>query len=72
MNSAMNLWPSKNQDDACDSVELPSKSAAEAFLKNYPTYGVAYQISQGGFAVAMKQCVDCRLSGGTNQKPVFW
>jgi hypothetical protein len=72
MNSAMNLWPSKNPDDACESVELPSKTAAENFLKNYPTYTVAYLITQGGFGVAMKQCVDCRFNGGTTQKPIFW
>ena len=72
MNSAMNLWPNKNPDDICDAVEVPSQAAAESFLKTNPTYAVAYLITQGGFGLAMKQCVDCRLSGGTNVKPVFW
>lgn len=72
MNSAMNLWPTKNPDDICDAVEVPTQAAAETFLKNYPLYTVAYIITQGGWGLAMKPCVDCRLSGGTNIQPSFW
>jgi len=72
MNSAMNLWPTKNQDDICEAYEFPTAFAAEAFLKNYPSYNVAYLITGGGFGVAMKTCIDCRFSGGTVVKPSFW
>ncbi len=72
MNSAMNLWPTKNPDDVCDAYEFPSATAAEAFLKNYPAYNVAYLITAGGFGVAMKICIDCRFSGGTVVKPSYW
>lgn len=71
MNSAMNLWPTKNPDDACESVEL-RPAQAETFLKNYPTYTVAYVVTGGGYGLAMKPCVDCRINGGTNIKPSFW
>ncbi len=72
MNSSMNLWPSQNPDDICEPVEVPSAAAAETFLKNYPSYAVAYIITQGGYGLAMKPCVDCRFSGGTIVKPSFW
>lgn len=36
------------------------------------SYAPWYFISGGPLMVAKKECLDCRLSGGTNQKPSFW
>ncbi|MDE3247097.1 MAG: DUF4249 domain-containing protein [Bacteroidota bacterium] len=36
------------------------------------SYAPWYFISGGPLMVAKKVCLDCRLSGGTNQKPSFW
>lgn len=72
MNSAVNLWPSKNPDAACAASELP-KFQAERFLSQNPSYLPAYFVTAGGgYGVALRQCVDCRLSGGNNVQPDFW
>lgn len=51
-----------------------SQDANDPFLWNFPdtTYEPWYFISPSGIMIAKKQCVDCRLQGGTNQKPAFW
>lgn len=36
------------------------------------SYGPWYFVSGGPLMIAKKVCLDCRLSGGTNQKPSFW
>jgi hypothetical protein len=72
MNSAVNLWPSRNQLEACDAFEFP-KFQAERFLSQNQNYLPAYFVTAGGgYGVAIKQCVDCRLGGGVNIKPDFW
>jgi hypothetical protein len=72
MNSEVNLWPTKNDAAACDAFEF-GKFQAERFLSQNPIYMPAYFITAGGgFGVALRQCVDCRLTGGTNIKPDFW
>ena len=72
LNSEVNLWPSKNDAAACDAFEF-GKFQAERFLSQNPIYLPAYFITAGGgFGVALRQCVDCRLTGGTNIKPDFW
>jgi Domain of unknown function (DUF4249) len=72
MNSEVNLWPSRNESAACDAFEF-SKFQAERFLSQNPIYLPAYFITAGGgFGVALRQCVDCRLTGGVNIKPDFW
>lgn len=72
MNSAVNLWPTRNELEACDAYEFP-KFQAERFLTQNQNYLPAYYVTAGGgYGVAIKQCVDCRLGGGVNVKPVFW
>ena len=72
MNSEVNLWPTKNDAAACDAFEF-GRFQAERFLSQNPIYMPAYFITAGGgFGVALRQCVDCRLTGGTNVKPDFW
>ncbi len=36
------------------------------------TYVPLYFITGGGMAVVKKQCTNCMLYGGTNQKPAYW
>ena len=72
MNSEVNLWPSRNEAASCDAFEF-GKFQAERFLSQNPIYLPAYFITAGGgFGVALRQCVDCRLTGGVNIKPDFW
>jgi len=72
LHSALDGWPNRNQALSCDAFEF-SKTQAENFLRNNPSYLPAYFITAGGgFGVAPKGCVDCRLMGGSNLKPLFW
>jgi hypothetical protein len=71
-NSEVSLWPYRNESTSCPAIEK-SKSQAEIFLSNNPDYLPAYYVTAGGnYGVAERKCVDCRYSGGTNVKPVFW
>ena len=72
LHSALTGWPFRDESQSCTAIES-SRAQAEAFLKNNPSYLPAYFITAGGgFGVAPKTCVDCRLAGGTNVKPSFW
>lgn len=72
LNSALDGWPNRNEVLSCDAFEF-SKTQAENFLRNNATYLPAYFITAGGgFGVAPRGCVDCRLLGGTTVKPSFW
>ena len=72
MNSAVNLWPTRNEDNPCDAFEFP-RFMAERFLSQNPNYLPAYFVTAGGgFGVAIRQCVDCRITGGVTTKPSFW
>jgi hypothetical protein len=56
--------------DACDVTIISPLQAAE-----YLSDGVrlpAYYVTGGGLAIARAICVDCRLQGGTTQKPPYW
>jgi hypothetical protein len=43
-------------------------------LYDYPdtTYGPYYFQGSTALILSPRRCIDCRLSGGTNQKPSFW
>jgi hypothetical protein len=72
LHSALDGWPNRNEILSCDAFEF-SKTQAENFLRNNPNYLPAYFITAGGgFGVAPKGCIDCRLLGGTTVKPHFW
>ena len=72
LHSALTGWPFRDESQGCSAIES-SRAQAEAFLRNNPSYLPAYFITAGGgFGVAPKTCVDCRLAGGTNVKPSFW
>lgn len=72
-NASLAGWPFRDETLNCSSVEKGSQSSAEAYLLQYPDYQPAYYImGSGGFGLAPKICVDCRLTGGTTQKPIYW
>lgn len=57
----------------CDVKEIP-KGFPDPLVYTYPdpTYAPYYFVTGGGLFIAKKECVDCRLQGGVNQKPIFW
>jgi hypothetical protein len=52
-------------------VLVVDPSIAPSYLLN-PENVAAYYVSGGGVAITTKPCIDCRLQGGTVQKPSFW
>jgi hypothetical protein len=72
LHSALTGWPYRDESLGCTATER-SRSQSEEFLRNNPGFLPAYFVTAGGgFGVARKECVDCRLGGGTNEKPAFW
>lgn len=72
LHSALNLWPIRNEEQGCEAFEYP-RFFAERFLRQNTNYLPAYFVTAGGgFGVAPKSCVDCRLTGGNTVKPDFW
>ena len=72
-NAALPGWPFRDETLNCTPVERSSQASAEAYLLKYPDYLPAYYImGSGGFGLAPKICVDCRLTGGSLQKPAYW
>jgi hypothetical protein len=72
-NAALPGWPFRDETLNCTPVEKSSQASAEAYLLKYPDYLPAYYImGSGGFGLAPKICVDCRLTGGSLQKPTYW
>lgn len=72
-NAALPGWPFRDEKLNCTPVERSSQASAEAYLLKYPDYLPAYYImGSGGFGLAPKICVDCRLTGGSLQKPAYW
>jgi hypothetical protein len=71
-NSELTLWPRTDPDQSCPEVIYSTRSQAEDFLRNNPSFLPAVIQTTGGLSVAPRICVDCRLLGGTTQKPIFW
>lgn len=72
LNSALPAWPYRNETLGCTPKEGP-KFLMEDFLSTHPDFLPAYYITAGGgYGVAPKVCVDCRLQGGDIIKPSFW
>jgi hypothetical protein len=64
-------WPKEDQSLFCTEKKGLIDEMIVAMTQD-TTYGPAYFITGGGLAIAKKPCVDCRLKGGVNKKPVFW
>ena len=72
MNSDLNLWPSRNENQSCQANEMP-RFMAERFLSQNRGFLPAYLVTAGGgFGIAPSGCVDCRFNGGVNVQPSFW
>lgn len=57
--------------DFCKEFFIRPEQAAD--LLTDPGYmGAYYRMSDGALAVAPAKCVDCRLSGGTTERPSYW
>lgn len=66
-------WKSPEPSHFCQEGGI-SQNPSDPFLWNYPDTSFApwYFLSPSGIMIAKKECLDCRLKGGTNQKPSFW
>jgi len=74
-NQELDNWPLITTGYDCSVRNVPS-NPTDYTIFNYPDpeYGFWY-FSSGqppGLVLSKKLCLDCRLSGGTNQKPSFW
>ncbi|MGL6268476.1 MAG: DUF4249 domain-containing protein [Chitinophagaceae bacterium] len=70
LNSQITNWKNKKYDSFCTPI-LTSADSASNYLWD-PKLAPAYFITGGGLAIANVFCVDCRLQGGINRKPVYW
>ncbi len=71
-NSQVSGWPFRNEALDCDAVTRGNQASAEFYLANHPDYLPAFYITGGGYGLAPRICVDCRLTGGTLTKPSYW
>lgn len=61
--------------DTCDQKAAdqdPNDFGHYPYNNIYPDYTFFYYTSGGGMIIAQKICLDCRVYGGTNQRPTFW
>ena len=71
-NSELNVWPPINEAESCPVIAKKPVDAI-AMLKKDPSLLPAYfETLSGQLAIASKFCVDCRLTKGSNVKPLFW
>ena len=71
-NSELNVWPPINEAESCPVIAKRPVDAI-AMLKKDPSLLPAYfETLSGQLAIASKFCVDCRLTKGSNVKPLFW
>ena len=54
----------------CITITTTQDSAAH-YLSD-PRLAPAYYVSGGGITLSTVDCVDCRLKGGTTNKPAYW
>ena len=56
-------------NEFCNPIFINPSEAAEWLITGrlMPAY-----FTQGALAIAPRECVDCRLAGGTTEKPSFW
>ena len=73
-NTELDGWVSTTPDQfqACKVLESYDPFTFE-FYANNPRYLIAYQdLATLEYKLALAECVDCRLSGGTTKKPGYW
>ena len=72
-NRELSNWHGGTPGTACN-LQFTTINPTNYLIFDYPdtTYGPYYFITGGGMAVAKRQCLDCTLNGGTNNKPAFW
>lgn len=72
----VNNWFYLDTTISCDTLYIPHTPAPDPgfFVWDYPDprYDPFYFCGTGCLAITKRECVDCRLQGGTNQKPSFW
>ena len=60
-------------DRAFDECKVFFISPSDVHLyANNPALAPAYYVTGGGLAITTPECVDCRLQGGINKRPIFW
>ncbi len=67
-------WPRPVLTGLCDAIQLPT-NPNNYLIYTYPDprYVPWYFTGMGSILVVTQEaCVDCRLQGGTNQKPSYW
>ena len=77
-NNQLYNWPTIVTEIPCETLVLPV-NPSDQFAYNYfdPSFA-PYYFSSGSFSVprglviTRKECIDCRLKGGSNVKPLFW
>jgi hypothetical protein len=57
--------------DFCDEEFIDPANASE-YLSDGTYMPAYYRMSDGFLAIAPRDCVDCRLAGGTTMRPSFW
>jgi len=59
-------------DPSCNSVTIATNQSNWQLYDYADTTVAPYHFSGNSTILSSKRCVDCRLQGGTNQKPSFW
>ncbi|GAO41345.1 DUF4249 domain-containing protein [Flavihumibacter petaseus] len=69
----LNDWSQVLPADECNKLAIDYNPLAyPQWDYTDPTVTLWYFMTGGGAWVAKKSCLDCRLQGGTNQKPSYW
>jgi len=71
-NSDLNVWPPINEAESCPVIAKRPADAIEMLKKDPSLLPAYFETLSGQLAIASKFCVDCRLTKGTNVKPLFW
>lgn len=72
-NADLTAWKSPVPNFFC-SEQTIGLNPVDPFIWDYPdtAFEPWFFASGGGLRIARRECLDCRLRGGVNQKPTFW